>query len=333
MAQLNNCPVCCQGMWVDQWGNPCDPHCTGSNMSLNITPAPYPGVNPMWMGTWHGPPPSSMPMYPYGMPVGHMHHDMHSRPQSRAPSPSHSVKSRKSYMSKKSRRRYRETEDSDDDDRDERRSIRSERKPSSTRFTERKIPLRDSASMPREMLRRNTFDRLERASLNRSRHSMRASSSESDDEYQSDSQKDSELLEEDEEEPMTAKGSKDARSLANIPESTWECEHCTFVNNAGTRVCSICCKTPTTHAIKLVNNNSKQSNANELLAPKFLTSKLKEKQKSRSSDDYSKDYSETESLQNKLGKMKVTDEKQAKKGRTIRKISFWPGTKFSAFQK
>lgn len=327
MAQLN-CPVCCQGMWLDQWGNPCDPHCTGSNMSLNMPPAPYP-VNPMWMGTWHGPPPSAMPMYPYGMPVGHMHHDMHSRPQSRAPSPTHSVKSRKSYMSKKSRRKYRETEDSDED-KDERRSIRSERKPSGTRFIERKIPLRDTVSMPREMLRRNTIDRLERASLTRSRHSMQPSSSESDDEYQSESQ---EALDEEDEEDVN-EPKKDLKPLPDVPKSTWECEHCTFVNNAGTRVCTVCCKTPTTTAIKLI---SKQTQPTEMLSPKNLPSKNKNNKKlidkNRSSDDYSKDYSETESLQNKLGKIKVTDEKQPKKGRTIRKISFWPGTKFSAFQK
>lgn len=295
-------------------------------MSLNMPPAPYP-VNPMWMGTWHGPPPSAMPMYPYGMPPGHMHHEMHSRPQSRAPSPTHSLKSRKSYMSKKSRRKYRETDS--DEDKDERRSIRSERKPSATRFTERKIPLRDTVSMPREMLRRNTFDRLERASLTRSRHSMQASSSESDDEYQSESQE--ALDEEDEDEAVNE---KDLKSLPDVPKSTWECEHCTFVNDAGTRVCSVCCKTPTTGTIKLVN---KQVRPAEKLLPKNLPSKNKSEKKpvhkiSRSSDDYSKDYSETESLQNKLGKIKVTDEKQTKKGRTIRKISFWPGTKFSAFQ-
>ncbi|XP_069698159.1 uncharacterized protein LUBEL isoform X1 [Periplaneta americana] len=30
-----------------------------------------------------------------------------------------------------------------------------------------------------------------------------------------------------------------------IPTHQWECEHCTYVNRAGTRVCAICCKTPT----------------------------------------------------------------------------------------
>lgn len=309
MAHLN-CPTCChQSMFFDQWGAPCDPQCVGSNMSLNM---PYP-VNPMFMGTWHGPPPS---MYP--CPVPHM---MQSRPQSRAASPTHSVKSRKSLMSKKSsRRKYRETEDSEDDDRDERRSVRSERKPANTRFIERKIPLRDAVSVPRDFSRRGTFDR---SSVSRSRHSVRVSSSESDDELESESQKESEILEEeDDDEPLGKR--KQARETSSAPGSTWECEHCTFVNEAGTRVCSICCKTSTSAEGRIVKSNGRKG---DLSVP----NKLNEK-KSRSSDDYSKDYSETESLQNKMGKIKVADEK-GKKGRTIRKISFWPGTKFAAFQK
>ncbi|CAB3230802.1 unnamed protein product [Arctia plantaginis] len=30
------------------------------------------------------------------------------------------------------------------------------------------------------------------------------------------------------------------------PSSTWQCEHCTYVNEPGVRVCVICCRTPTT---------------------------------------------------------------------------------------
>ncbi|XP_039765254.1 E3 ubiquitin-protein ligase lubel isoform X3 [Pararge aegeria] len=32
------------------------------------------------------------------------------------------------------------------------------------------------------------------------------------------------------------------------PNSSWQCEHCTFVNEPGTRVCAVCCRTPTTKA-------------------------------------------------------------------------------------
>lgn len=278
MAQLN-CPGCYQGGWMEC--GMCDQR-TGSNLSLNMAPGPYP-VNPMWMGTWHGPPPSAM--YPYPVPMGHMHH--HSRP----PSPTHSIKSRKSSLSKKSRRKYRESEDSDD--LEDRRSIFSERerKSISSRFTERPRPTRDTASMPREVLRKNP-DRISR--------SRRGSSSESDDE-QSESQKESEVLDEVEE----------VKALPEVPTSNWECAHCTYVNEAGTKVCLICCKTATIN-VKLVENEEKKGKE-----PKLQTT--------RSSDDCSKDYSETESLLNKLGKLKTQEEK---KGRS-RKISFWPGTKFA----
>lgn len=292
-------------------------------MSLNMMPgAGYPPVNPMWMGTWHGPPPAAMGMYPCSMGMGHMQ----SRSQSRAPSPTHSMKSRKSTLSKKSRRKYVDSEDSDDE-KDDRRSVRSERK-SLGRYTVRQRPLRDTASMPREVLRRNTLDRLERSSVARSRHSIRASSSESD-ESPSESQKESEAMPDEEDDDVSPAKEINAPSA---PQATWECEHCTFVNEAGTRVCSICCKTPTTSTVKIVVG-SNENKANLPPAPKRSVEK---RQKGRSSDDYSKDYSETESVQNKLMKLKVSseDEKKCpnkievrKKGRTIRKISFWPGTK------
>lgn len=36
---------------------------------------------------------------------------------------------------------------------------------------------------------------------------------------------------------------EDEKCPENAPY-TWECEHCTYVNPEGTRVCAICCKTP-----------------------------------------------------------------------------------------
>jgi hypothetical protein len=36
---------------------------------------------------------------------------------------------------------------------------------------------------------------------------------------------------------------KDAQSSAPPPDVSWECEHCTFVNEPDTKICSICCKT------------------------------------------------------------------------------------------
>lgn len=343
MAQLNYPLPCCQGAWMNQCG--CEDQ-RGSNLSLNIGPGGYP-MNPMWMGPWHGPPPSAM--YPYPMPMGHMHHDARSCTHSRPTSPTHSVKSRKSTLSRRSRKKYREIEDTDDED--DRRSTlshndRSERKSLGSRFIVRERPLRDASSMPREIKRRNTIDRVERgSSIARSRHSVQASSSGTDDE-QSESQKESDVINEE------GESDYDNNFLSKeipveVPTASWECEHCTFVNEAGTRVCLVCCKTPTSDAkiIKPVNEAKVSPKKNHALSPKNLPvskSKSKDKILRSGSDEYSKDYSETESVLNKMGKLKIPDAKtaesksvpiDAKKGRTSRKISFWPGTKFASFQK
>lgn len=333
MAHLNYPPPCCQGAWMNQCG--CD-ETRSSNMSLNVAPQGYP-MNPMWMGTWHGPPPSAM--YPYPVPMGH-HHDARSCAHSRAASPSHSVKSRKSTLSRKSRKKYREMQDTDDEnDVDDRRSTfshadKSERR-SLGRFVVRERPLRDASSMPREVSRRNTLDRIDRVSVARSRQSVQASSSETDDEQsESPSHKESDIINEDIESEYDA----NTPAAAEVPGASWECEHCTFVNEPGTRVCSICCKTPSANA-KVVKKEAKTkasevSSAKQLNVPKN-SDKL---QRNLSSDDYSKDNSETESVLNKLGKLKTAESPvpippDIKKGRTSRKISFWPGTKFASFNK
>ncbi|XP_044752367.1 E3 ubiquitin-protein ligase lubel isoform X2 [Coccinella septempunctata] len=308
-----NYPPCCQGqMPPEQWGTWGEPRRSGSNMSLNMVPGAYP-MNPMWMGTWHGPPPS---MYPYPMPMNQVAHN-----QSRPASPTQSVKSRKSTLSRKSRRKYKH---SDSDEEDDRRSTfsyhdRNERKSSSSRFTDRKRSLRDPMSAPREVQRRNTIDLVDRVSLSRGRRSV-AKSSDSDDEYQSESQK--EIIEEDssEEEHL------DKPVLKVEPEMSWECEHCTFVNDFDTKICSICCKTRTDAA-----KSVEQPEEPNFLSPKNLPpSKSKKKehkmQTSGSSDNYSRDCSETESLMNKLGNLKmpkdeIKKEMDQKKGEEDLEIS------------
>lgn len=228
-------------------------------------------------------------------------------------------------------------EDTDDEDIDDRRSTLShtERKSLGSRFVVRERPLRDASSMPREVLRRNTMDRIERGSIARSRHSVQASSSESDDE-QSDSHKESDAIIEEGESDYENK-----KQPVEIPESSWECEHCTFVNEPGIRVCQVCCKTPTAN-VKIVKTQteSKTSKKGIPMSPKNLPkSKSKDKILRSGSDEYSKDYSETESVLNKMGRLKIPEEKkpavpvEPKKGRPSRKISFWPGTKFGPFQK
>ncbi|XP_018564657.1 uncharacterized protein LOC108906015 isoform X2 [Anoplophora glabripennis] len=315
MAQLNYLPPCCQGAWMNQCG--CEDQ-RGSNLSLNVGPGGYP-MNPMWMGTWHGPPPSAM--YPYPVPMGHMHHDARSCTHSRPASPTHSVKSRKSTLSRRSRKKYREVEDTDDeDDIDDRRSTlshndRGERKSLGSRFIVRERPLRDASSMPREVMRRNTIDRIERGSIARSRHSIQASSSETDDEH-SDSQKESDVIKEEGESDYDNNVS--AKEIpSEVPNASWECEHCTFVNEAGTRVCLVCCKTPTSSDVKIVKAADEMKTLpkkNHALSPKNLPvskSKSRDKILRSGSDEYSKDYSETESVLNKMGKLKIPEAKPA----------------------
>jgi E3 ubiquitin-protein ligase RNF31 len=209
-------------------------------------------------------------------------------------------------MSKKGRKKYREVEETDDeDDMEDRRSIfshndRNERKSLGGRFPERQRPSRDTSSVPREIARRNTIDRVERISNVRSRPSVRQSSSESDDEHSESQKEESEIVEEGSEQDTGPK------PLPELPNANWECEHCTFVNEAGTKVCLVCCKTASVN-VKLVQNEESQN-----LAPKNLPKSKQNKeqnklQRSRSSDDYSKDYSETESLLNKLGKLKTSE--------------------------
>lgn len=308
-------------MWSDQWSQMGES--AGSNMSLNITPG-YP-MNPMWMGTWHGPPPSAMGMYPYPVampPMGHVH-------SSRPTSPAHSIKSRKSHLSKKSRRKR----DSDSDDEfEDRRSVfshteRNERKSLSNRLPER-TRLRDTASMPRELPRRN-MERIERLSLTRNQQRS-STSQDSDDEMQSESQKDSEIFDELDEDKLKKKPSKDKPVNNTTSKASWECEHCTFVNDPGTRVCIICCKTSTAKPEQNQESESK-------VIPK---NKINERKRIRRSA--SKDSSEIEAITSKIDKLisnnankehrtTIDEWKSAnrKEGRTSRKITFWPGTKFT----
>lgn len=48
--------------------------------------------------------------------------------------------------------------------------------------------------------------------------------------------------------PTPAKQQDDEDYLGPPPaaaNASWQCEHCTFVNEPGVRVCAVCCRTPT----------------------------------------------------------------------------------------
>lgn len=118
----------------------------------------------------------------------------------------------------------------------------------------------------------------------------------------------------------------------SAPDHEWECEFCTFVNEANIKICTICCKTPksgppkpvastaTAGAMTTVTNNnntetiiSVTTNSNKIDEEKNSIPSTKSKTAS-SSEENSKDTSTTTTGNGKI------------KGRT-RKISFWPGTK------
>lgn len=76
----------------------------------------------------------------------------------------------------------------------------------------------------------------------------------------------------------------------STPDYEWECEFCTFTNEAKTKICAICCKTPTTKATRKQAEEPKQP----------INGKMTEQ-------------------------AEISKEGRAKT--MSRKISFWPGTK------
>lgn len=381
MAQLN-CPTCSSGMWMDQWGNISqDPQRSGSNVSLNMPPNGYPmQMNPLWMnpmGTWHGPSPGMMGMFPYpmGMPMSPANHsESQSRSHSRAGSPSPSIKSRRSHVSKTSKK-YREETDEEAD----RNSVfsyadKSERKSVRDRAEKIRAKKEASAKAKRQEERRSVSqerndkpiknDNLERTSIANKQKNI---SSESED-YKTDSHKESETTNDEEEvkeikttqkeiktneevtnvtETITDESEEVANTeLPAVPDEEWECEHCTFVNSAGTRVCSICCKTPTTK-IKIIKPPTKTTTSNKVSSGTNTQTKsftkpsdvIQQKRNADMSSKFDKLNVNEEPVLNHINAAyeglnnKMNDSKSPKKGRTLRKISFWPGTKFAPFYK
>lgn len=331
MANLNYPNPCCQVPWANQFGYDQQHH--GSNLSLNMPPGYM--VNPGWMGPWHGAP--TAPMYPYPVPMANMHPGIQPYNHSRPASPTQSIKSRKSTLSRKSRKKYKEIEDTDDEDMDldDRRSNfshmdRSERISSRGRFAIKDKPSRETNSMSRELLRRS-IDR--RDSVPRSKQSIHTPSSDTDDEDSTSSNRNHLKVDSINEENGSEYDNVNTVENTKSFDEKWECEHCTFVNEAGTRVCQVCCKTSNANTVKKEGNFKDQTqNKNKLELKDHVQANI-------SSDDFSRDFSETESLLNKLGKLKTSSDQEnksqldVKKGRASRKISFWPGTKFTSFQK
>lgn len=328
---------------MDQWGNVCgDLQRTGSNASLNLPPAGMYPV-PMWMnpmGTWHGASPS-MGMFPFGMGMPGMpgtpsatRLESHSRSNSRAASPSPSIKSRKSQTSRANHRKYR---DEDSDEEMERRSVfsyadRSERKSVRDRAERIRQKKEASSNTPRQQTENRNDDKLERLSV---RSKQKNLSSESDD-YKSDSHKESETVDESDEKDLLKIPDiieEDSQPPA-VPEEQWECEHCTFVNEAGTRVCSICCKTPTVKVKTLAKPSTKVSSGTNTQT-KGIRVKTDVERSSNKLEELKLDKPVLNNINRAYEGIndKLNGPESPKKGRTIRKITFWPGTKFAPFYK
>lgn len=280
-----NCPTCNHGnVWVDNWGNVVDAHPPqqfGSNLSLNITPGYT--MNPMWTRTWHSPASPSAIHSTYVPPP----HYPHSRPAS----PAQSIRSRKSYLSKASRRKC--VEDSDEEF-DDKRSTRSGG-PKREAARHRRIS-KQSSSITREL-----------------------TSSEEEMEFQSDSVRESEDIVENSSQGDEEEEEETSQKRPATPLGRWECEHCTFVNEPLKKVCSICCKTPSTSKIKLIPDTKFQKKHDPSFDRRSVRSSAL--QKRRSSDDF-KDWSETESVLNKFQKQlslleNATKNKESRKGRVV----------------
>lgn len=100
------------------------------------------------------------------------------------------------------------------------------------------------------------------------------------------------------------------QDVVPLPTHRWECEHCTYVNKPGTRVCGVCCKT-TTRGARRVSDV---------------------KQEARSSSKWQNEVQEEEITKAVSRNLRITQDTEPKtskkKGRPMKRITFWPGTKF-----
>lgn len=109
------------------------------------------------------------------------------------------------------------------------------------------------------------------------------------------------------------------KSLGPIPTKEWECEHCTFVNQAGTRVCIVCCKTTNQPRYKEEIEQLNEYENNKVQNYKQPVSKKSTKQS---------DYADSELADRAKKQLTISSPPtEKKKGRRRRTITFWLGTK------
>lgn len=152
--------------------------------------------------------------------------------------------------------------------------------------------------------------------------------------------------------------------LGPVPTHEWECDHCTFVNPAGTRVCSVCCKTTTNPRYKLTKSEPKKQTQTQTTNQKPSDQKVNHPLRQDSSTSPLKEYvaqqdvmtkketvkeqtkpqspvthqTSTQSIQSEQTDADLAERMQRqlnvsstpaekKKGKRRRTISFWLGTK------
>lgn len=104
--------------------------------------------------------------------------------------------------------------------------------------------------------------------------------------------------------PSASAASK-SKGSSSTPRKAWMCEHCTFVNNAGTGVCTVCCRT-STHSrsgVGHVQSHSINSNDTANQSQGNTSSKTKSKKASRSASTNRRpryNYSDDEDLEEDL---------------------------------
>lgn len=269
MAHLN-CPSCHHGMvWMSnnpwEFGGP--PGRTPSNLSLNMPGPGYAGGDgsgfvPMWgggvnnMGTWHGPPPG---IYPTSHPGAYPLHMSASQTSINAPnsnmlppnighsdrrhsSPAHSTKSTQQQqrrrpvsptLSVKSTQLHRVI--SPVTNLKTNQQYHRDGSPTPSTKSRKSLTSRSNQNQTQQHMATMLRQRCRDASESSGEECLSNVHNDEEDMDDADLQKRSEEEEEAELPPPKPV----------IPTHQWECEHCTYVNRAGTRVCAICCKTPT----------------------------------------------------------------------------------------
>lgn len=126
----------------------------------------------------------------------------------------------------------------------------------------------------------------------------------------------------------------------STPDHEWECEFCTFVNEANIKICSICCKTPSVQPKKSIKTvvlpqqlktepDQKESAFSKKLEKKVEKQKTGTIKKSPLTSSTSASHQPTSnSSKNLNGGLEFTESTEAFKNKGIRrKISFLAGTK------